>query len=71
MIEVTVAAQVKQTLASLKGTQATLEVFHRIEQDEANIKLLQNNSQRIHEIIERLENRVKILEFEEPQYKGL
>lgn len=67
----TVAAQVKQTLASLKGTQATLEAFYSIEQDQANKQLLQINCQRINDIIEKLENRVKKLEFEEPQYKGL
>ncbi|GAB6181434.1 hypothetical protein JCM14036_27530 [Desulfotomaculum defluvii] len=67
----TVAAQVKQTIASLKGTQATLETFHSIESDGVNKQLLQTNSQRIQEVINRLEHRVKTLEFEEPQYKGL
>ncbi|WP_041274877.1 DUF1657 domain-containing protein [Desulforamulus reducens] len=67
----TVAAQVKQTIASLKGTKATLDTFQSIESNEDNKKLLDINACRVSEIIDRLENRVKTLEFEEPQYKGL
>lgn len=67
----TVAAQVKQTIASLKGTRATLDTFASFEQAEDQKILLEQNAQRIDKIVQRLENRVQVLEFEEPQYKGL
>ncbi|AQS58891.1 hypothetical protein B0537_07205 [Desulforamulus ferrireducens] len=67
----TVAAQVKQTIASLKGTKATLEIFSNITQEQANRELLIKNTAKLSNIIVQLEQRVKTLEFEEPQYKGL
>ncbi|CCO07317.1 DUF1657 domain-containing protein [Desulforamulus hydrothermalis] len=67
----TVAAQVKQTIAGLKGTQATLETFCAFETNPANKQLLDKNCQRLGQVIEALENRVRVLEYEEPQYKGL
>jgi len=66
----TVASQVKQTIASLKGTKATLDAFYHVEQNEENRQLLENSSQQISQVIDSLENRVKVLEYEEPQYKG-
>ncbi|MCL5780905.1 MAG: DUF1657 domain-containing protein [Firmicutes bacterium] len=66
----TVASQVKQTIASLKGIKATLDTFYHVEQNEENRQLLENSSQQISQVIDRLENRVKVLEYEEPQYKG-
>ncbi|SHE30273.1 DUF1657 domain-containing protein [Desulforamulus putei] len=67
----TVASQVKQTIASLKGTKATLDTFYQIEQNEENRQLLEKNSRRISQVIDNLEKRVRALEYEEPQYKGL
>ena len=67
----TVASQVKQTIASLKGTKATLETFSNITQEKANQELLAKNTDKLSGIIDNLEKRVKTLEFEEPQYKGL
>ncbi|AEG60802.1 protein of unknown function DUF1657 [Desulforamulus ruminis DSM 2154] len=66
----TVAAQIKQTVASLKGIQATLDTFSSFAEDEEAKTLLKNNSEKVYQVIDRLEQRVKVLEFEEPQYKG-
>ena len=66
----TVSAQVKQTLVSLKGVQATLETFASIEENHEAKDLLTRNSQKIDLVIEGLEKRIGVLEFEEPQYKG-
>ena len=66
----TIANQVKQTLASLKGTQVTLDTFASVEENSESKALLEKNSMRIKQITGDFENRVKVLEFEEPQYKG-
>jgi len=66
----TIAAQVKQTLASLKGAQATLEDFSSIEENTEAKEILSRNAQRINQVIRDFEKRLGVLEFEEPQYKG-
>lgn len=66
----TVASQVKQTMASLKGVQATLETFASFEANKESKQLLAQNAQRVTQVIRAMENRLGILEFEEPQYKG-
>ena len=66
----TVSAQVKQTLASLKGVQATLETFATIEKNREAKSLLAHNSRKLNLVIGELERRLGVLEFEEPQYKG-
>ena len=43
----TVSAQVKQTLASLKGVQATLETFATIEKNREAKSLLAHNSRKL------------------------
>jgi hypothetical protein len=67
----TVGAQVKQTIASLKGAQATLEAFSSIEQNDVAKAVYSSSAKRIGDIKNSLESRVRELEFEEPQYKGL
>jgi hypothetical protein len=67
---VTVGTQVKQTLASLKGVQATLEAFSSIEENREAKDLFCRNARRIDGVIRDLEKRVGVLEYEEPQYKG-
>jgi len=67
----TVAAQVKQTLASLKGVRATLDSFTSLEKADETRKLLITSSQKLDDIIRKMEQRVAELEFQEPQYKGL
>lgn len=66
----TVSTQVKQTLASLKGTRATLEAFASIEENREAKFTLSRNAQRISEVVRDMEKRVGVLEYEEPQYKG-
>ncbi|MFZ5652475.1 MAG: DUF1657 domain-containing protein [Bacillota bacterium] len=66
----TVAAQVKQTLASLKGARATLETLASIEENNEAKHVLSVNAQRIQDVIGDMEKRVGVLEYEEPQYKG-
>ncbi|MEW6661429.1 MAG: DUF1657 domain-containing protein [Bacillota bacterium] len=65
----TVAGQVKQTLASLKGAKATLDIFASFEKTEAK-QVFERNTERIGKVINELEKRLQALEFEEPQYKG-
>ncbi len=66
----TVGSQVKQTVASLKGTKATLETFALLEQDEKQKEILKHNIAQINDVIENMEKRLGNLEYEEPQYKG-
>jgi len=66
----TISAQVKQTLASLKVVQGTLETFSSSGEKPEAKEILSSNSQKIAIIIKDLEKRLSVLEFEEPQYKG-
>jgi len=66
----TVSGQVKQTIASLQGTKATLESFATIEQNTRTKQELHKNIARIEGVIKDMEKRLGVLEFEEPQYKG-
>lgn len=66
----TIASQVKQTLASLKGVQSTLETFASVEEDQEAKTVLTRNSLKVRQVIKDMEKRLSILEFEEPQYKG-
>ncbi len=66
----TISAQVKQTLASLKGVQATLETYAVTEENSAGKEILSRNAQKIAAVIKDMEKRIAVLEFEEPQYKG-
>ncbi|MCX7922595.1 MAG: DUF1657 domain-containing protein [Clostridia bacterium] len=66
----TVASQVKQTLAGLKGVQGTLRIYSTQTQDDET-KIVFNEALEVtREIINDLEKRVQVLEFQEPQYKG-
>jgi hypothetical protein len=66
----TVAAQVKQTLASLKGAQANLESFALSTQNKQAKQLFTQAAQQTQTIVNNLQQRVTELENEEPQYKG-
>ena len=66
----TVSAQVKQTLASLKSAQASLETFALSTQNQQAKQIFTQSAQSTQSIIEQLESRVQQLEQEEPQYKG-
>lgn len=67
----TVAANVKQTLAGLRGALATLETLATLEKTAGNKEILDRNVERISAIVTALEERTGTLESVEPQYKGL
>ena len=66
----TVGSKVKQTLANLEGTLSTLRLYAIQTQDENAKATYEEASKTTSEVIKDLEERVKTLEFEEPQYKG-
>jgi hypothetical protein len=68
--EMTVSAQVKTTLASLKSAQASLETFALSTQNQEAKQLYETAAQSTQQIVDQVANRVQQLENEEPQYKG-
>jgi hypothetical protein len=67
----TIYSQVKQTIASLKNIEASLESFSNITQQEEAKNVFMKNAHIAHGLVENLQTRMKDLEMEEPQYKGL
>lgn len=66
----TVSSDVKTCVASLKSAQANLEQFALSTQNQQAKQMFTNAAQTTQQIIQQVENRVKQLEQEEPQYKG-
>lgn len=66
----TVASQVKQTLASLKGARGTLRMYSTQTRDQAARSMYSEAIEVTNTIIDDLQRRIQTLEFEEPQYKG-
>lgn len=66
----TVASQVKQTLAGLKGVQGTLRIYSLQSRDDEAAEVFKEALGTTEGIINDLEKRVQTLEFREPQYKG-
>lgn len=66
----TVASQVKTTLASLKSAQASLETFALGTQNQEAKTLFENCAKQTQAIVDQVSSRVQQLENEEPQYKG-
>jgi len=66
----TISSKVKQTVASLKGAQSTLRAYSLQTQDENAKATYEEALEVTNSIIKDLEERLKTLEFEEPQYKG-
>lgn len=66
----TVASQVKKTLATLKGNQGTLRLYAFETRDEESKLVYREALLATGNIINDLERRVQDLEFQEPQYKG-
>ncbi|ABR50307.1 protein of unknown function DUF1657 [Alkaliphilus metalliredigens QYMF] len=66
----TIGAQVKQTLATLKGSEGTLKLYAMQTHDEESKQAYEEAIQVTQGIIKDLENRIKKIELEEPQYKG-
>lgn len=69
-IHVTVASQVKKTVATLKGNQATLRLYALQTKSEETRSVYKEALQVTEKMISDLESRVQTLEYEEPQYKG-
>lgn len=65
----TVASQVKQTVAGLKSAQASLETFALQTQNKQAKQMYQNAAQQTQSILDSIEPRVQQIEQEEPQYK--
>lgn len=66
----TISSQIKQTLADLKGSQSTLRIYSLQCQNEDEKRTYQEAYNLTADIINDLEDRLKAVEFEEPQYKG-
>ncbi|HUW63628.1 MAG TPA: DUF1657 domain-containing protein [Spirochaetia bacterium] len=66
----TIASQVKQCLANLKGAQANLESFAIQTQNQQAKDLYTNAAMQTKSIVDLLQTRANFIEQEEPQYKG-
>ncbi len=66
----TTYAKVKQTIASLEGVKATLQLYGETAQEESARKTFQRNAEKLDDLIRQLKKRQQKMEFEEPQYKG-
>ncbi|GAA0440498.1 DUF1657 domain-containing protein [Lentibacillus halophilus] len=66
----TVATQVKQTVAGLKSAQASFEQFALETENKQAKKLYESAAQQTQTILQSVEPRVQQIEQEEPQYKG-
>jgi hypothetical protein len=67
----TVISQVKQTLTGLQSAQATLKLYEAQSQNKETINIYKEIIVTTDAIVKDLESRIKTLEYEEPQYKGL
>lgn len=66
----TTASKLKQTLAGLKSSQATLKDYaEKARHDEAKAAF-QEAHEVVGSIVQGMEERVSRIEFEEPQFKG-
>ncbi|MDR5587159.1 MULTISPECIES: DUF1657 domain-containing protein [Clostridium] len=66
----TAISKVKETLATLKGSEATLRMYSLQERDKEASAIYNQAYKEINEIKTDLEKRIGFMEFEEPQYKG-
>ncbi len=66
----TVATQLKQTLAGLKSAQANLETFAMQTQNPQAKQLFTSAAEQTKTVVQSLEPRIGEIEKEEPQYKG-
>lgn len=70
VIYMTVASQVKKTIATLKGNQGTLRLYALQTRDEETKLVYYEALEATGKIINDLEERMQTLEYSEPQYKG-
>lgn len=66
----TVATQVKQTLAGLKSAQAAFETFALQTENKAAKQMYQNAAQQTQQIVDTLNSRVQEIQNEEPQFNS-
>ncbi|MBO1513657.1 DUF1657 domain-containing protein [Metabacillus bambusae] len=66
----TIASEVKQSLASLKGIEADLSSLALRTQDHQSKRTLHETMMVVHEVVTDLKQRIGELEREEFQYKG-
>jgi hypothetical protein len=66
----TIASEVKQSLASLKGIEADLSSLALRTQDHQSKRTLHETMMVVHEVVTDLKKRIGELEREEFQYKG-
>ncbi|ULL15422.1 DUF1657 domain-containing protein [Paenibacillus sp. H1-7] len=66
----TVASNVKTTLASLKSAQASLETFALSTQNQEAKQVFEQAAKTTQSVVDQISGRVQQLENEEPQYKG-
>ncbi|NHN30994.1 DUF1657 domain-containing protein [Paenibacillus agricola] len=66
----TVASDVKTTLASLKSAQANFETFALSTQNQDAKQMFEQAAQTTQQVVDQISGRVQQLENEEPQYKG-
>ncbi|TKC15828.1 DUF1657 domain-containing protein [Robertmurraya kyonggiensis] len=66
----TIASDVKQSLASLKGVEADLSSLALRTQDHESKRTLHETMMIVHEVVTDLKKRIGEIELEEFQYKG-
>ncbi|WP_067623797.1 DUF1657 domain-containing protein [Alicyclobacillus acidiphilus] len=66
----TIAQQVKTTLASLKSAQANLETFALSTQNKQAKQMYTQAAQTTQSVVDQLQQRVGQMEQQEPTYKG-
>ena len=66
----TAKSKVKQTLATLKGAESTLQMYSLQEQNKESKDIYTEAAKEVNQIKLDLEKRIGVMEFEEPQYKG-
>jgi len=66
----TVGSKVKQTLANLKGIESTLRIYSVQSSNNEESEVYKAALATTESVTSDIENRLKTLEFEEPQYKG-
>jgi hypothetical protein len=70
LILMTVGSKVKQTLSTLKGIESTLRIYSVQSRNKEEKTVYAQELQTVEAVIKDIEQRLKTLEFEEPQYKG-
>jgi len=66
----TVGSKVKQTHTTLKGIESTLKIY-MLQSNDEEVRLVFKDALNTTELVlKNLEDRLKVIKLEEPQYKG-